>query len=264
MRFAFFDNEIPIFASIIPSIINLDEAKQLDMKKTMQELLKIIIQKMPLDKNSELVFDIDEAKDMHNNAVRMLTNAVNVDVLTTFAEVEVADLDNTNSSTTNDPLKKVERGVFNEAGVSQMLFATDGNLSLEKSIRNDESLMFVLLNQYENKINGILEALFGKRNLYKTSFLKISIYNADSKQKVYSDLATKGYPKMLSVISSGVSQTEFLSLNQYENEILGLTEKLIPVQISSTQSGDSNEIGAPAKEEEELTEKTIQNRESMS
>ena len=36
-----------------------------------QKLVKIIIQQMPLDKNGDLVFDVDEAR-AHNNAVRML------------------------------------------------------------------------------------------------------------------------------------------------------------------------------------------------
>ena len=38
---------------------------------------------------------------------------------------------------TKDELAKVERAVFNEAGVSQMQFNTDGNIALEKSILND-------------------------------------------------------------------------------------------------------------------------------
>lgn len=67
-----------------------------------QNLLKIIIQKMPLDKNNDMVFDPDEAQEMHNNAVRMLSRAIGVDVLTTFADVDVADMSDTESSTSTD------------------------------------------------------------------------------------------------------------------------------------------------------------------
>jgi len=35
----------------------------------LQQLLKVIIQKLPLDKNGDLIFDVDEAKDIHNNTV---------------------------------------------------------------------------------------------------------------------------------------------------------------------------------------------------
>jgi len=262
MKFSLSTNDIPIFSSVTPTLINLDEAKQLDMKKTMQELLKIIIQKMPLDKNSEMVFDLDEAQAMHNNACRMLSNAVNVDVLTTFAEIDVADLDNANASSVKDPLQKVERGVFNEAGISQMLFATDGNIALEKSILNDESLMFYLLGQYQNKLNSIIEFLFNKKSTFKISMPNLSIYNLDRKEKMFKELATAGYSKLLPAITSGMSQSEFLSLNEYENKILKLNEKMVPLSISSTQSAGTGKVGAPTKDNP--SEKTIQNKESQS
>jgi hypothetical protein len=80
--------------------------------------LKIIIQKLPLDKNGDLIFDVDEAKDIHNNAVQMLKRAVGVDVMTTFADVDVADLADKNTATSTDDLEKVERTLYNAAGVS--------------------------------------------------------------------------------------------------------------------------------------------------
>ena len=83
-------------------------------------------------------------------------------------------------------------------------------------------------------------------------------------------MATNGYSKILPAVASGMTQTEFLSLNNYEENILNIGEKLIPVQSSNTQSSKDQpnnpkgEVGAPKKEEDELTEKTIQNRESQS
>ena len=68
----------------------------------------------------------------------MLAKAIGVDVLTTFADVDVADMADKNTTTSVDELSKVERTVYNEAGVSQMQFNTDGNIALEKSILNDE------------------------------------------------------------------------------------------------------------------------------
>lgn len=269
MKFSITENDIPLFAAVIPTIINLDEAKQLDLKKTTQELLKIIIQKMPLDKNGDLIFDIEESQDMHNAASQMLRNATNVDILTTFADIDVADLDNSSGTATKDPLAKVERGIFNEAGVSQNLFATDGNLSLEKSILNDESIMFYLLDQYQNRLNAILEFLFKGSIVYKISLPHLSIYNSERKQKMFKDMATNGYSKLMPAIASGMSQTEFLSLNEYEEKILKLGERLVPVQSSNTQSSKGvaqtdKKVGAPKKEEDELSEKTIQNQESQS
>lgn len=110
--------DYPLLVNITPKILDLDEAQDLDRRKMMQQLLKVIIQKLPLDKNGDLIFDVDEAKDIHNNTVQMLQRAVGVDVMTTFADVDVADLADKNTTTTRDELTKVERTVYNEAGVS--------------------------------------------------------------------------------------------------------------------------------------------------
>ena len=59
---------------------------------------------MPLDKNGDLIFDIDEARDLHNNAIEMLSRAVGVDVLTTFADISVENMSDTNTTTTTDDL----------------------------------------------------------------------------------------------------------------------------------------------------------------
>jgi len=75
----------------------------------------------------------------------MLGKAIGVDVLTTFAEVDVADLADKSTVTSVDELEKVERTVYNESGTAQNLFNTDGNIALEKSILNDEAAMYALL-----------------------------------------------------------------------------------------------------------------------
>lgn len=69
----------------------------------------------------------------------MLKRAVGVDVITTFADVAVENVSDKNTTTTTDELEKVERGVYNEFGVSENLFNSDGNIALNNSILNDEA-----------------------------------------------------------------------------------------------------------------------------
>mgnify|MGYP003421007521 FL=1 len=71
-----------------------------------------------MDKNGDLIFDVDEARDIHNNAVQMLKRAVGVDVLTTFADIDSIDMSDKNTTTSQDDLMKVERTVYNAFGVS--------------------------------------------------------------------------------------------------------------------------------------------------
>ena len=145
VKFNLYNDEMPLFISAIPQLLDLDEAQDLDRRKQMQQLLKILIQKLPRDKNGDLIFDVDEARDIHNNAVEMLSRAVGVDVLTTFADVAVEDIADSNTATTKDDLEKVERSVYNSFGVAKNLFNADGNLSLQYSILDDESSIRDLL-----------------------------------------------------------------------------------------------------------------------
>ena len=277
----------PLFMSVIPAIIDLDEAKDIDKKKMEQELLKIIIQKMPIDKNGDLVFDVDEAQQLHNNAVAMLKKAIGIDILTTFADVEVANMDDHRSSTSNDDLERVERTVYNEAGVSQMQFNTDGNIALEKSIRNDEASLYDLILQFEGFMNDLIDKYNKrpKKYYYRAQILTTTIYNYQDMAKIYKEQMQVGFSKMLPQIAMGQAQSTILANAYFENQLLDLVNVFIPPMMSSTMNSDvlnrvnqqnrdnraaekeagesGSEGGRPEKPDDEKSEKTIMNEESQ-
>ena len=276
IKFNLNGDDFPPFIAVIPAIIDLDAAQDLDRRKMQQQLLKIIIQKMPIDKNGDLVFDVDEAQQLHNNAVQMLSKAIGIDVLTTFADVEVADMADSRTTTTSDDLEKVERTVYNEAGVSQMQFNTDGNIALEKSILNDEASMWNLIQQFETFLNFLLMPFNRnpKKISYRAQILPTTIYNYKDLAKQYKEHTQLGYSKMLPQIAMGQSQSAVLATAYFENDILDLVNIFIPPLMSSTMNADvlnraknggqsDSQGGRPEKPDEEKATKTIQNRESM-
>lgn len=272
--------DFPALISVIPAIIDLDAAQELDRKKMAQQLLKIIIQKMPMDKNGDLIFDVDEAQELHNNAVKMLGKAIGIDVLTTFADVEVADMADKSTTTTKDELEKVERTVYNESGTAQNLFNTDGNIALEKSILNDEAAMYNLLLQFEAFLNDMLIPFnkSPKKVFFRAQILTTTIYNYKEMAKLYKEQTQLGYSKMLPQIALGQSQSSVLANAFFENDILDLVHVFIPPLMSSTMnaevlnvgkggsssSGEDNKVGRKEKDNDQKSEKTIANRESMS
>lgn len=289
VKFNFNNSDVPMFVNAIPALLDLDAAQDLDRRKQMQKLLKIIIQKLPMDKNGDLIFDIDEARDIHNNAVEMLRRAVGVDVLTTFADIDSVDMSDKNTSTTTDDLEKVERAVFNSLGISQNLFNTDGNLSLEKSILNDESSVRNLLLQFSMFFDRVTRARStnSKKYFFKLYMLETTQYNYRELAKLYKEQTQLGYSKMLPQIALGHSQSFILNTAHFENEILHLQEIMIPPLMSSTMSSEdilgkneksnSNKnqnttktsgteeksAGRPEKADDQKSEKTIKNKESM-
>lgn len=283
--------DIPLFINAIPAILDLDAAQDLDRRKQMQKLLKIIVQKLPMDKNGDLIFDVDEARDIHNNAVQMLKRAVGVDVLTTFADIDSIDMSDKNTTTSQDDLQKVERSVYNALGISQNLFNTDGNLSLEKSILNDEGAVRTLLLQFGVFFDRLTQARSANKKKYnfRLYMLETTQYNYKELSKMYKEQVQLGYSKMLPQIALGHSQSSILNTAYFENEVLHLSEVMIPPVMSSTMKmedlkggGNSNQTqtnksqtkiggqtsdksaGRPEKPDSEKSEKTIQNKESMS
>ena len=231
-------SDIPIFVNIIPALLDLDAAQDLDRRKQMQKLLKIIIQKLPLDKNGDLIFDIEEATDIHNNAVAMLQRAIGVDVLTTFADVESIDMSDKNTTTTTDDLAKVERTVYNAAGTSKNIFNTEGNLALEKSILEDESTVRNLLLQFVIFFDKIVQDKNSNKKKYAFRFymLETTQYNYQNLSKLYKEQSQIGHSKILPQIALGHSQSFILNTAHFENEVLHLAELMLPNLMSSTMN----------------------------
>ena len=284
--------DLPLFINVIPAILDLDAAQDLDRRKQMQKLLKIVVQKLPVDKNGDLIFDVDEARDIHNNAVEMLRRAVGVDVLTTFADIESIDMSDKNTTATQDDLAKVERAVYNDAGISQHVFNTDGNMALEKSVLNDEGFVRTLLLQFEVFFDRIVQSKSANKKKYnfRLYMLETTQYNYKELAKLYKEEVQLGYGKMYAQIALGHSQSSIMNTAYFENEVLNLSELMIPPLMSSTlnmqdlkggsgsssssgtqksssgssSGGSSGKAGRPEKPNDQKSEKTIKNKESMS
>lgn len=286
VKFNFNNSDVPLFVNAIPSLLDLDAAQDLDRRKQMQKLLKIIIQKLPMDKNGDLIFDVDEARDIHNNTVGMLQRAIGVDVLTTFADIDSVDMSDKNTTTSVDDLEKVERAVFNSFGTSQNLFNTDGNMSLEKSILNDESAVRNLLLQFSIFYDRMVKKISvsnSKKYSFKLYMLETTQYNYKELSKLYKEQTQLGYSKMLPQIALGHSQSFILNTAHFENEVLHLSEIMIPPLMSSTLNGEDilgktgktntnknktniesseKSAGRPEKADDQKSDKTIANIES--
>lgn len=283
VKFNICGSDAPLFMSVIPKILDLEDAQELDKKKMLQQILKIIIQKMPIDKNGDLIFDVEEAQQLHANAVAMLGDAVGVDVLTTFADVDVADLSDKSNTSSIDQLNKVERTVYNEAGTGQNLFNSEGNLSLEKSIANDEATMTNLILQFQSFARRLLAPFNknSKRLCYTVDILPTTVYNFKDLSKQYKDMVSIGFSKLMPQVALGQSQSTVLMTAYFENGVMSLNDVFVAPQMSSTMSSkdnnksndnknvtspssSDNEGGRPELPEDQKSDKTIANQEAES
>lgn len=259
--FSFFEDNRPLFLHVIPATIQYDDAVDTERERELEEIRKIIVQKIPHLTDGQLLFEPEEAAVIHKGTVGMMKGNKNVSVLTTYADVE-AILSKTSADNVSTSLEKMLQNVYAQAGVSAQIFAPVGSQVLLISITNDMSLMMILGNKYSRFFTKVVNDLFSNGNInFKWMLLPISYYNKKDFIDESFKLAQSGYSFLLPALASGLSQRELMNIKELENDVLKLPKVLIPLSSAYTQSDKGP--GAPEKNPEDKADKTIQNENAI-
>ena len=161
--FPFFDGR-PLFLSVIPASLEYDDAIQTERDRDAEEIRKILVQKIPHLQDGRLLFEPDEAAEMHAGAVGMLKGNKNISVLTTYADVD-AVVSKTTGESTSKTLEQIEKNIYAQAGVSGQIFSSTGSSTLDASIKNDIALMMYLANKFSRFITNSINRIYGNTNI---------------------------------------------------------------------------------------------------
>lgn len=267
--FPFFDGR-PLFLSVIPKTIEYDEAVETERERDNEEIRKVLVQKIPHLNDGRLLFEPDEAEEIHKGSVGMLKGNKNISVLTTYADTEMLS-SKTAADNTDDILTRIESNIYAQAGVSGQVFSSASNATLTASLNNDLALMMYLANKFSAFITNLLNELFGNSNIsFKYNILPITYYNTNDFVDSSFKLASSGYSLLLPSIAMGIGQKDLCSLKDLENDVLKLDTKLRPPATSYTggqqteqKANDSeaptDEGGRPQKDDSEKADQTIKN-----
>ena len=236
----FLDDRAPLFIASIPEIFKLEESIDREGRRDQNELYKILIQEMPIDSKGELVFELEEIADIHESVAEMLRENDTIDVLTTLGKAKLESIqDSSSASQSADRIEKYKNNVYDSLGRSSLLFNATGSASLSYSLQKDESIIMSLNNQYSVWIKHQINKKFANKKIsFNFEILPTTIYNLEKSQKRYFEGAQYGYSKMYAGVAVGLKQTTQLSSMIFENEILHMTEKMIPLRSSYTSSGE--------------------------
>ena len=253
-----YGDKTPILIASIPSIYKMDEAVDREAKRDEDELSKLLIQKMPIDSKGELVFTLDEVADIHESVAQMLKDRDTIDVLTTFGETSLENVqDSTAASQSSDRITKYKDNAYDELGIASLLFNPDGSTSLAYAVKKEEATIINLNNIYANWIRFQVNKRFASASIkYDFTILPTTIFNRKEVQESYFKGAQYGYSKMYAGVALGIRQSNQLCLMDFENEMLGMTEKMVPLQSSYTTSG-TNQGGRPEKAISDKAEQTV-------
>lgn len=249
-------DDTPPYMSVIVDIINLNDEKILNKRRLQQELKKLLVQTVPTDKEGNFLLSTQEVKSLHKFAKDIMSDNVDVDVLTTMAETEVKDVQES-AKVKQETIDMTEQSIFTEAGVSSSLFNSDSNTTQKSSIIGDINSLNYFINSLETFINRKL-----KQNVNEELSFKLVPVCEHTKQDEYKralEGATYGMPtKMYTALLNGVKQQEFLEWLHFENEMMNLNEIMEPLKSSHTQSGN-DEGGREPKDVTEVADKTLEN-----
>ena len=242
VTFCFAEDCTPLFIAAIPELMKLKDAVGREEKRDENELYKLLIQRMPIDNDGNLVFQLDEVEQIHAGVAAMLQDLETVDVLTTFGETTLENLQDTSAaSQANNRLEKYSDNAWNALGISELFFNADNSSSLAYVIKRLESIMRTYLNAYDTWIRYLLNSRFSRTGLtFDFEILPTTAFNIKDYQGQYLQGAQFGYSKMRAGVAMGTKQRDLISMIDFENEFLELDEKMKPLMSSYTQTSDEN------------------------
>lgn len=235
--FSFF-NECPFFLDLIPLLDDLEDYKEIDKKRNLLGLKRILVQQIGV-KDGKLDFEPDEASEMHEGSVEMLSDNPDLDVLTTYASIDVKDLSGKDDEKTE--VDEVLNLIYESAGISKELFCASTDTGLEFSLKNDLAMMMILGGKFANFFNALVNYKFSNKKVkFNFIILPISYDNSEEYTSHAKDLAAFGYSFLTPILSTGIDQTNLADLKKLENDLLNLDEVLKPLQSTYTQSGKNS------------------------
>lgn len=208
----------------------------------------------------------------------MLADDDAIDVITTYANISLESIqdEEASASSSTSRLKKYLDSVYEDLGTSSAIFnANSGSTALTYSIKKDISLMYAWSHQYELAINSFLRKKAKSGQLYfSIKVLPTSSIFRKEDIDTYLKTAQYGYPKTMVGALIGLDAIELEQVSDFENNVLKLSNSMIPLSSSytattnsseekNTNTTPSNDIsvegGRPQKSVEERTDKTERN-----
>lgn len=245
IAFSTFDGRPP-FALLIKEIARIEKLEPLKDDYIATNLTKLLVQLIDIDKEGNPEVDLELAAEFHKNLRAIAAKKNNVDAITTLAkQIDVLTLGETGDATKNyEFLETYYNQYFNDAGTSKELFNATSAGTMREAQKRDAMFMLKLREQIATWLNFYIGSVCDKKITKSTkfvfSYLNISYRDREEMIGSYVEGATYGFSKIVPQVALGVKQRYIESLNIFENDILDLGKRLVPLQSSHTMSSKSD------------------------
>lgn len=239
-------------------IIDYEVVKKNEVTRSNNELEKILVHEIPHTAEGNLMFEVEEALELHDSLAQALSGVKGLKLLTTFGNTELIELQKERAKD-SQLVQQAYRNIFQSAGINPEIFAGTTKEALQQSIVKDAGYIFKLINSIINLYN------LGVNNLYnfspfqaRISVLPITIYDEKEKVDMYLNSATFGIGKLEAIVATGIKQKDIADKHELE-KFLDLDNILVPLQSSHTSSGAAKAAESKTGSGEEPTTKETDN-----
>lgn len=233
-----------LFYSSVDEILFYDELRELDRLVIGSQKRKIVVQKVPVDKDGHSILGEEEIVQSHENLKSLLPP--NVGCLTVLDGTEFDQIPLQLSAIEDKKMKETRDDVLMSSGVGEGALK-GGNFST--GVLNIEVItntVIKMLKQIENIwFNRKFKQLVGNGQYqFKLKFLGVTSFNKEKVIKSLDGLLDKGGNITPSINVRGFDVSDYMDIMEVENA-LEYKEKFKPLQTSFTYKGDESEGGRP-------------------
>lgn len=238
------EKEIPPLIWGMEGIFDYDRVRDAETEKKVNQLEKILTHRIPMTNSGELIFDLDEVREIHKAISRITDNHTGLSTITTFGDTQLLKLQD-EDKVQNRALDQAYEGIFRVAGLNSNLFMGATDLALKTNIRTDKAYIWKYISQLNNFINLVLNQLYNFKPFQaEVNILPITVAEEDDSIRLYRESATVGIGKLEAVVASGVKQRSLQDRAKLE-QMINLDSMLKPLQSSHTMSGNGQTDQAP-------------------
>ena len=252
------DYSIPPFAGVIPSLYTI--ANEEALQETASELrnYKMLSGQIPLDEKGNQLIPDDIVQQYYAHIARALDDRVGL-ALSPF-KLESVSFENNASVSNLNTLSDAVANFWSTAGTSGLLHGRENDTSgvTQLAIKNDETYVIGIIQQFERVINRHLKTNFSGSQKFKISILPITVFNRGELIKYYKEAASFGIGKSYYAAAVGVPQIDIAGMDYIERNFVPF-DNLTPLKNSYTTSGD---VGRPQEDLSELGDAGMETRDN--
>lgn len=260
------DRVIPPFAPLFESLIDLIDLRALTNVQEQLDIYKLLVAKIDTIDGSKDVddfnIDLDTAVKFYNKMLEVLPPEIGL----VLSPMEISPItfehDNTEN---NDNISTSMKNIFSSSGGSQVLDSNrlTGSSAVRAALIAD-GLMATrpVLHQIEARVNRWLDYIIPNNGMRVKYMADVTPFTKDEILGNVKEGTTLGVPgtKLMYASLLGISPLDAHAMQYFENDVLHLSEKWVPLQSTYTQSSEGGRPEVDVTEISDEGEKSIDKR----